>query len=282
MNDTALINNRGGKRSVMRNSIKWVISVVLISAMLLLSIGNVAASTVHKSGKGSHDIVKRAFIHYPKGLAAKGGIKGAPKDKDDQDIKAWYKYSGIHWANTDIPINYVVNLSNSGDNGSFLDGIISSFQVWEDDEQSSIDFEYSGSFTGEPSSLIGEGYMNGLNEVGWSSLSSKYPNAIAITLVWYNSLTGEIIEIDAAMNSDLPWSQAEVTGDPDKATGIVGTYDVQNIMTHEVGHWLMLEELYNKPARNQTMYGYGSTGEVKKRSLESGDIAGIREIYPDA
>ena len=57
--------------------------------------------------------------------------------------------------------------------------------------------------------------------------------------------------------------------------------DVQNIMTHEAGHWLLLEDLYNKPANDQTMYGRSAEFDLQKRSLESGDEAGIQEIYPD-
>ena len=55
--------------------------------------------------------------------------------------------------------------------------------------------------------------------------------------------------------------------------------DLGTIATHEFGHWLLLEELYNKPAGDQTMYGYSTYGETSKQTLESGDIAGIEAIY---
>ena len=41
----------------------------------------------------------------------------------------------------------------------------------------------------------------------------------------------------------------------------------------------MLGDLYNKPAGNETMFGYGLKGELKKRSLESGDLAGLQTVY---
>ncbi|MFC1873432.1 matrixin family metalloprotease, partial [Chloroflexota bacterium] len=56
--------------------------------------------------------------------------------------------------------------------------------------------------------------------------------------------------------------------------------DVQNIMTHEAGHWLMLLDMYDYYASEQTMYGYASQLELKKISLEEGDISGIQVIYP--
>ena len=53
-------------------------------------------------------------------------------------------------------------------------------------------------------------------------------------------------------------------------------YDVQNVMTHEFGHWLELRDVYDPEA---TMYGYIDMGETKKRSLAQDDIDGIRHIY---
>jgi len=43
-----------------------------------------------------------------------------------------------------------------------------------------------------------------------------------------------------------------------------------------------LGDLYNKPASTQTMYGISPEFELQKRSLESGDEAGIQAIYPDS
>ncbi len=58
-----------------------------------------------------------------------------------------------------------------------------------------------------------------------------------------------------------------------------GVMDVQNIATHELGHGFGLADLYKEAQSEQTMYGYGSIGETEKRTLESGDIAGIQVLY---
>ena len=258
----------------------FVIGVCLVVLSLLFaSAGGVLASPPSDNpGKNPASFEKTVFVHYPKGEPAKGGVPGAPGSGSGSD-KAPYKYSGIHWADSAIPVTYKVNSSVTG---SFLGGIQGAFQTWEDDPDSYIDFEYdSSAFIGSPSSFSGDGSMNGANEVGWVSLSASYPNAIAVTAVWRNTFTGLIAEVDMAMNNDLPWSQAELSAgtDPDAVTGDPGYYDVQSIATHEVGHWLMLGDLYNKPTASQTMYGYGARGELKKRSLESGDLAGLRTIY---
>lgn len=55
--------------------------------------------------------------------------------------------------------------------------------------------------------------------------------------------------------------------------------DLQNIATHELGHGFGLADLYESNASEETMYGYSTEGEIKKRSLYSGDIAGIHDLY---
>ena len=54
--------------------------------------------------------------------------------------------------------------------------------------------------------------------------------------------------------------------------------DFENIATHELGHAVGLGDLYND-CTEETMYGYASYGETKKRTLEAGDITGIKKLY---
>ena len=55
--------------------------------------------------------------------------------------------------------------------------------------------------------------------------------------------------------------------------------DVQNIITHEIGHSAGMNDLYSSSCLDETMYGYASEGETKKRDLNSGDIVGIKKLY---
>ena len=109
-----------------------------------------------------------------------------------------------------------------------------------------------------------------------------FNNAIAVTMVWYNPQTELIIEIDMAFSNNNEYAWHDNASGEEWTSGNTSTYDVdvQNIATHEVGHWLMLEDMYNKPANQETMYGISAQFDLAKHSLESGDIAGILEIYP--
>ncbi len=247
-------------------------SVVLAICILLTTL---AAAPVSAASNGPPTLERATFVTYPKDMPAKPEKPGG----GGSTSTGLYKLSGYHWSAADAAnVEYVVNTNNQ----SWLAGIEASFQTWEDDPGSFINFSYAGSTNLTPSSFVGAGTSNGINEVGWVNISSAYPNAIAVTMVWYNPATKLISEVDMAMNSGsgFDWTQNTISGNPNTSSGDSGTYDVQNIATHEVGHWLMLGDLYTGRTSAQTMYGYGAKGEVKKRSLESGDIAGIKAIYP--
>jgi len=51
-------------------------------------------------------------------------------------------------------------------------------------------------------------------------------------------------------------------------------------MTHEAGHWLVLDDLYEGFNGAKTMYGLAGEFELNKRSLDNRDIVGIQAIYP--
>ena len=60
----------------------------------------------------------------------------------------------------------------------------------------------------------------------------------------------------------------------------VNTYIVQNVMTHEFGHWIFLADQYSSSCSEVTMYGTMDFAETKKQSLETPDKNGINYQYP--
>ena len=75
-----------------------------------------------------------------------------------------------------------------------------------------------------------------------------------------------LVRIEAV---DFDWSDS----------GEAGKMDFENIATHELGHSVGLDDLYNSGCSAETMYGYASEGETNKRTLELGDITGVSELY---
>jgi len=117
---------------------------------------------------------------------------------------------------------------------------------------------------------------DGDNEVLFANIENQ--GAIAITIVW-GIFRGppknrELIEIDMIYDDyDFDWSEDCVT------EYCVAKMDFENIATHELGHAFGLNDLYTDSCLAETMYGYATVGETSKRSLESGDINGVYQLY---
>lgn len=110
-----------------------------------------------------------------------------------------------------------------------------------------------------------------INLLAWGQTSGT---ALAVTYIRYYTATGIVVDVDTIMNKRVPWSWTQnACGDPN-------SYDAQNIWTHEGGHWFGLNDHYNTPYIDNTMYGYGAKGETKKDTITTGDRLGIKSVYP--
>lgn len=262
-------------------SVKLFVALVLAVLLLAMPMPVAAAPPEDNPGKGPPDLEKTVFIHY---RADRGHV--SPNAKPGKPV-ALYSYSKIHWSDSKLPVPYWINLTGSPvASTDAVTGITASFQTWENDPLSHMRFAYNGTTTTYAPGLnvTAPDYQN---VVGWADLSATDSNAIGITVVWSSRATKLIVDADTVLNtaSMFAWTQASGVTDPNSALlSDTARYDVdvQNIMTHEAGHWLMLNDLYDTATNQQTMHGVSADRELKKRSLESGDIEGIRKIYPGA
>jgi len=126
-------------------------------------------------------------------------------------------------------------------------------------------FSYTGTTTAT------EMTTNGINEILWNH------NPPSGVLAWASTSSSgaNITETDIEYNSDYSWSTA--------ATCPAGWFDVESIGLHELGHWLMLRDLYGNRSgypsdTRKVMYGFSSPGATK-RAPTMQDIAGIRYLY---
>lgn len=137
-------------------------------------------------------------------------------------------------------------------------------------------FTYHGRATCEVAEYRREGPNVPVIVFREGSWPSDYdPNAFALTSVWHNTRTGEILDADMEFNGarfTFGVLAAESCG-PSSLTA-----DIENVATHEVGHFLGLAHSADGEA---TMYGMACAGEIEKRSLAPDDVAGICAIYPN-
>jgi hypothetical protein len=107
----------------------------------------------------------------------------------------------------------------------------------------------------------------------WTSRGKDYvPEAYGLTLVWHDPDTGEILDADIQINMN----RGALTLCGEQCADPMLQVDLQNVLTHEAGHFLGLAHSDDPIA---TMYGDADEGETIKRSLEVDDVGGMCEIY---
>jgi len=213
------------------------------------------------------------LIHYaqPDGLPGKPG-KPPPEEK----VYTNYKLLGPKWVS--LPVSYVID-PDYGPAGAAAE-VYEAFEAWDDATSAEL---YNDTYGVDPNATPSTQSPDFKNVVCWRIIAG-YPNAIALTSIWYLDMTGdemspddEMQDCDVIFNLKYKWGV-----DPD-GTGPLqlpkGYYDVCNIATHEAGHVTGLADLYDSVDSEMTMYGYSAAKETKKITLEIGDVAGAQELY---
>jgi len=221
------------------------------------------SSAEPRFGKGERVKVFLKQLPELNEFAVVGGQQG--KMSLSASASAGYVYEDFHWDASDLPVQYYINENGTPDIAGTAEefaAVQRSFQTWEDDAGSYMDYTYLGTTTRSGLS------QDGFNVVSWQSIDGE-GGTLGETNYWYDPANKQLIEFDIVFDEDETWS---VLGEADK-------HDIQNVGTHEVGHTLVLGDLYDAQDNDETMYGYSYLGETKKRDLYTGDIAGIRFIY---
>jgi len=208
-------------------------------------------------------------------------------DPDNDGNTDGYELLNIHWNLTKYPdgVPYVINPKFAKkyrlDEVAVVNEIKSALESWDlavdyDDHTPPDNIIYSVELFANPTVNYGAKVIwflpDGKNVITWRPLSLPI---VAIAIVWYNPSNNEIVEADMILNHRLPWGI-----DPDdEGPQTIDVFDIQNIVTHEAGHWCGLDDIYDPTYTEMTMYGFTTIGETKKISLEPGDIAGAQEVY---
>jgi hypothetical protein len=93
-------------------------------------------------------------------------------------------------------------------------------------------------------------------------------NTLAKTTVTFDNDTGEILDADIELN----YAYNELTVGDSKVV-----YDLQSILTHEIGHFIGLD---HSPDPDATMNASYTEGDTSLRTLEPDDVAAACAVYP--
>lgn len=125
----------------------------------------------------------------------------------------------------------------------------------------------------EPGFVDGGGNVNAVMfATDWAEREYD-PAAFAVTTVWHRVSTGEILDADMEINERRgPYGICPPAGCTDRRT-----VDLENVVTHELGHYLGLG---HSAVLEATMYASAVAGETLKRDLHPDDVEGICATYP--
>lgn len=234
----------------------------------------------------------------------------APKHRDASghrcadagEATGLYKFCGE--TPESLPLTFTYNPAQSKiSSANFLQAIRGAADAWNKPYGSAIPSPFGTVLQIANASTTRGLAKDGVNVVLWGDPADCHlPGAIAVACLHYAGPSGSaahrIVEVDIILNVDETWRHAtdldELTGygTGTAAVALASWFDVQAVLTHEFGHAIGLEhfigvraypsDLTDAGRHLQTMYAADYRGSTAKRSLEAGDILGLREVVDAA
>src|ERR1041385_8364697 len=168
-----------------------------------------------------------------------------------------------------MPVSFSISQSGSPQitNGSDFGAVQAAFQTWQNVGIASISFQNAGT---TPVSRVGQDGVNLITFVDDTvPLGSDTVSSTFSFLTVDGTGTLVIQEADIALSTAVAFSTSAETG----------KYDLQSVLTHEVGHFLGMD---HSGLVSSVMAPYGLAGQLDQRTLTFDDMAGAATLYPNS
>jgi hypothetical protein len=118
---------------------------------------------------------------------------------------------------------------------------------------------------------------DGINRIVYGPITiAGFEDAVAVT-VSYADDDGVIIEADMIINDGYSFTVLPTSAADEAASTCGGRYDVQDVITHEAGHFLGLGE--DMSDTQATMYIVSDPCQTHKRVLTADDLGAMKSLY---
>jgi hypothetical protein len=212
-----------------------------------LAVACIAGASLDHSGRPSHlrDGVER--------VAGRAVLKTTASGADER------------WTASAVTVTLDPTLQQLGPGAK--DAVVAAFGAWMSSGASVPDVTVDTSNTAAGVAL------DGVNRLLVGPITNPgYENAIALTTAYVDDSTGEVLEADTVFNAAYVFRVL-----PGSGTDCSSGYDLQDIATHEAGHFFGLGEDYQDTAA--AMYVSSTQCEMHKRELTSVDVSVMTGLY---
>lgn len=173
----------------------------------------------------------------------------------------------VHWGA--FPVAFGMDAQGPRDLGmeAAEQAIRAAFLAWQRAPGTTVAFIYEGRLRNPGVGYDRDAAANQNAVVFGGEAWDFEPEALAVTLTLFKRGSGELVDADIVVNEKFY----------DWGVGAAVDNDLQNALTHEVGHLLGLA---HSEANDATMYASASPHETEKRTLDRDDVAALQALYP--